>query len=145
MKTVTMLLVMASATACITRAPTTYELDRRAGLLADAKDDPLPSIHTSSAVPRAPRMPVQIPPLIEKVWVSDLPIGEGARLQGTWIFLEVERGRWLDEVDPGGAPLLEPALGKPAARAIPLPPPPAMGPPAAAPRDVLGLTVSADR
>jgi hypothetical protein len=92
---------------CMVRAPTSFELDRRAGLLAERRTDALSQVHTSSAVPRAPMEPVKIPPLIEKVWVSDVPLGPDARLQGTWMYLEVERGRWLDEVDPGGAPLLD--------------------------------------
>jgi len=101
------MLAASSLSGCLFRAPTTHELDRRAGLLADRKTDVLQQVHTSSAVPRAPMEPVKLPPLIEKVWVSDLPLGPDARLQGTWMYLEVERGRWLDEVDPGGAPLLD--------------------------------------
>jgi hypothetical protein len=112
------LAVTAAATlaGCMVRAPTTYELDRRAGLLADRKTDVLEQVRTSSAVPRAPMEPVKLPPLIEKVWVSDLPLGPDARLQGTWMYLEVERGRWLDEVDPGGAPLLDLDLRAPPPR-----------------------------
>ena len=101
---------------CLIRAPTTFELDRRAGFLAPERTEGLTQVRTSSAVARAPQMPVKLPPLIEKVWVSDVPLGPDARLQGTWMFLEVERGRWLDEVDPGGAPLLD-LERKPAARA----------------------------
>ncbi len=67
----------------------------------------LGQVRTSSAVARSPRMPVKVPPLIERVWVSDLPLGPDARLQGTWLFLEVEHGKWLDEVDPGGGPLID--------------------------------------
>jgi hypothetical protein len=104
------MLSLVLVTGCMKRAPTTYELDRRAGFGvpgADHNRDALDDVHTSSAVARSPRMPVKVPPLIERVWVSDLPLGDGARLQGTWLFLEVEKGRWLDEVDPGGAPLLD--------------------------------------
>jgi hypothetical protein len=92
---------------CIVRAPTTHELDRRAGLLDDGRSAMLTQVHTSSAVARPAQAPVRLPPLVEKVWVSDLPLGPDARLQGTWLYLEVDRGRWLDEVDPGGAPLLD--------------------------------------
>jgi hypothetical protein len=96
---------------CLTRAPTTYELDRRAGFTPPNGGTPrreeLSPLHTSSAVARAPRVPVKVPPLIEKVWLSDLALGPRARLQGTWVYLEVEPGRWLDEIDPGGAPLLD--------------------------------------
>jgi hypothetical protein len=92
---------------CLVRAPTTHELDRRAGLLAEGRENALAQVRTSSAVARAAEVPVRLPPLVEKVWVSDLPLGPDARLQGTWLYLEVDRGRWLDEVDPGGAPLLD--------------------------------------
>ena len=128
------IVLLGGLTGCLGRAPTTYELDRRAGLkvpseeAAAAQTKSLSQLGTSSAVAPSPRMPVKVPPLVEKVWVSDLGLSEDARLQGTWMFIEVERGRWLDEVDPGGAPLLTmpgkaPALG--AAR------PPIAGPPPA--------------
>jgi hypothetical protein len=109
MKTSSLLAVLAPLLlpGCLVRAPTTHELDRRAGLLAVDRTDALAQVHTSSTVPRSPQMPVRLPPLVEKVWVSDLPLGPDARLQGTWLYLEVDRGRWLDEVDPGGAPLLD--------------------------------------
>ncbi len=110
------LAALLSLSGCLARAPTSFELDRRAGLLADHRTDALAQVHTSSAVPRAPMMPVKLPPLIEKVWVSDLPLGPDARLQGTWLYLEVERGRWLDEVDPGGAPLIDVERKAPAPR-----------------------------
>lgn len=92
---------------CLVRAPTTHELDRRAGLLSDGRAAAMVQVRTSSTVARAAQVPVRLPPLVEKVWVSDLPLGPDARLQGTWLYLEVDRGRWLDEVDPGGAPLLD--------------------------------------
>lgn len=136
----TLLLVSTVLTAgCITRAPTTYELDRRAGFTtppnAKPSADAVDKLRTSSAVARAPRVPVKVPPLIEKVWVSDYPLGDGARLQGTWLFLEVERGRWLDEVDPGGAPLLDLDWKKRSQRhAEPAPAPAAQAPTAEPPR-----------
>ena len=93
---------------CITRAPTTYELDRRAGFNAPGEPvlpDDLSKMRTNSNIPRAALMPVRMPPLVEKIWVADTTLADGAKLQGTWLFLEVEPGRWLDEVDPGAAPL----------------------------------------
>lgn len=100
---------------CITRAPTTYELDRRAGFTPPGEPvlaDDLAKMRTNSNIPRAPMIPVRIPPVIEKVWVADSTLADGAKMQGTWMFLEVEPGRWLDEVDPGAAPLvIPPALG----------------------------------
>jgi hypothetical protein len=118
MKTSFLLAVLAplSLLGCLTRAPTTHELDRRAGLLPADRTETLAQVHTSSAVARSPMAPVRLPPLVEKVWVSDLPLGPDARLQGTWLYLEVDRGRWLDEVDPGGAPLLD--LERPPTRPV---------------------------
>jgi hypothetical protein len=116
------------ATGCMHRAPTTYELDRRAGFTpppqAAAKDD-LDKLRTSSVVPRSPRVPVKVPPLIEKVWVSDQVLADGAVLQGTWLYLEIVGGRWLNEVDPGGAPLIDLDWRKRAARPLEAPATPA--------------------
>ena len=127
------ILLPVGLTGCLGRAPTTYELDRRAGFkvpseeAAAAQAKSLMQLGTSSAVAPSPRMPVKVPPLVEKVWVSDLGLSEDARLQGTWMFIEVERGRWLDEVDPGGAPLLA-APGKAPAIGAARPPPAAPSP-----------------
>lgn len=105
--------ILAGASLCMacftTRAPTTHELDRRAGLLAPggSAGPQLVDVGTTTTLARTPKMPVKVPPLIEKVWVSDVPLGPDARLQGTWLYLEVRKGQWLDEVDPGGAPLVD--------------------------------------
>ncbi|HYX31596.1 MAG TPA: hypothetical protein VE954_00690 [Oligoflexus sp.] len=103
------------ATGCLTRAPTSYELDRRAGMLPPSQDTSdkgirtdLSGLRTNSSIPRSPEMPMRLPPLIEKVWLSDMTLADGVKMQGTWIFVEVEPGRWLDEFDPGGAPLTSP-------------------------------------
>ena len=100
---------------CMTRAPTTYELDRRAGTLpptVEVSTSDLSQVRTNSKIAAAPMMPMKVPPLIEKVWVADVTLADGAKLQGTWLFLEVEPGRWLDEVDPGAAPLVLPSSPK---------------------------------
>jgi hypothetical protein len=95
----------------MTRAPTTYELDRRAGMLPPAGEgvvQDLSLIKTNSKIASVPTMPMKIPALIEKVWLSDVTLTDGVKMQGTWLFLEVEPGKWLDEVDPGAAPLVFP-------------------------------------
>ncbi len=52
--------------------------------------------------------PARTKPWIEKVWVHDQEIDGGYWLQGTWVFLEVEPGRWLlreeNDVTGGGRP-----------------------------------------
>ncbi len=109
------ILGIVSISGCITRAPTTYELDRRAGFSPPGEPvlpDDLSKMRTNSAIARTPMIPVRVPPVVEKVWIADSTLGDGAKMQGTWMFLEVEPGRWFDEVDPGAAPLLiPPALG----------------------------------
>lgn len=88
-----------SLAACATRAPTDYELDRRAGLM--------PAIEVQKAKAGAEEMrripggnkpaakPVRASPWFEKVWVYDHEIEGGYWLQGTYLFLEVEPGRWV--------------------------------------------------
>lgn len=114
MKTHSCLLVALLCAGCMKRAPTNYELDRRAGMgtpPAEAQyergpgkrpapfDEPLQS--TSVLAPAA-RMPARIEPVIRRVWVSDQQLPDGTWLQGTWLFMEVQPARWLFEVDPGG-------------------------------------------
>jgi hypothetical protein len=110
---------------CVRRAPTSYELDKRAGLgtpppevayehpkrharKADRKAGrhggvAEPSLRSTSLVPSTPRMPARTNPVLRRVWVADQTLSDGSWLQGTWWVLEVEPSRWLHEVDPGGA------------------------------------------
>lgn len=108
---------------CLKRAPTSYELDKRAGMgtppaepvherggkkaqrRSAAFEEPL---QTSSTIAPASRMPARIEPVIRKVWVSDQQLPDGSWLQGTWLFMEVQPARWLFEVDPGGGVFVEP-------------------------------------
>jgi hypothetical protein len=86
---------------CATRAPTKFELDRRAGLIpeadgqkkiAEARD--VRSLATST---KDPAMPHRTSPRVEKIWVYDQELGPNTWMQGTFIFLEVEPGRWSTE------------------------------------------------
>ena len=45
----------------------------------------------------------RVAPVIRKAWISDVLLEDGTWIQGTWMYLEVEPGRWLAEIDPGGA------------------------------------------
>lgn len=103
------LFIVPALTSCLTRAPTTYELDRRAGLLppneVQLKSD-ISMMKTNSNMTRKTEMPERLPPLVEKVWVTAQLLPDGSKLDGTWMWIEVERSRWLDEKDPGSAPLL---------------------------------------
>ena len=104
------LLLISSITGCvISRAPTTYELDRRAGMLPpnqnQVKDD-LTKMQTNSNIARKTQMPERLPPLVEKIWISSQILPDGSKLDGTWMWIEVDHARWLDENDPGSASLL---------------------------------------
>lgn len=58
-------------------------------------------IRTGPTTSKSAEMPARIPPVIAKVWVYDQLINGNQWLQGTWLFIEVDRGRWLPEVDSG--------------------------------------------
>ena len=96
-------------TGCLTRAPTTYELDRRSGMLppnqVQIKDD-LAKMQTSSNIARQSQMPARLSPLVERIWVNSQILPDGSKLDGTWMWIEVEKSKWLDENDPGSAPLV---------------------------------------
>ena len=89
-------------TGCLTRAPTTYELDKRAGMLAPtekAVKSALSDLDTNSSLKKSVYMPARVGPVIQKIWITDQHLPDGSLLQGTWLFLEVEPGKWYDEID----------------------------------------------
>lgn len=89
---------------CATRAPTKFELDRRAGLMpeseASQKALESPLLTALATVKKIPHSPHRVGPRIEKIWVYDQELGSSAWMQGTFVFLEVEPGRWATE-EPG--------------------------------------------
>lgn len=108
-------LLAVSLASCLRRAPTNFELDRRAGMPVPAAagttfEEP---VWASSTVAPEAEMPARTPPKIIRVWVADQILEDGSWLQGTWLFLEAEPPRWLPEVDPGSAPLLSPVVVTP--------------------------------
>ena len=109
-KIIYVFLAASSLTGCvITRAPTTYELDRRAGMLPPNQtqvNDDLTKMQTNSNIARNTHMPERLPPLVEKIWVTSQILPDGSKLDGTWMWIEVDQARWLDEKDPGSASLL---------------------------------------
>ena len=80
--------------ACVSRAPTQCELDRRSGLYpnsyCEGESHPLPGVSRDLE----PDVPARTPAVIKKVWVSDQMIEGGHWMQGTWVYLEVEPSRW---------------------------------------------------
>lgn len=102
-------------TSCQTTAPSNYELNRRSGLsvAVDAKSteetrkEELAKIRTGRLGSKEPLMPARVAPIIEKVWVYDQIVNEGEWMQGTWMFIEVEKAKWLPEIDTGHGSFLE--------------------------------------
>ncbi len=86
---------------CATRAPSTFELDRKAGLT--------PSLDTEGAKKEAkelkktdekkakekPEQPWRTHPRIEKIWVYGQELSPSVYMQGTHVFLEVNPGEWI--------------------------------------------------
>jgi hypothetical protein len=102
------LLGLAPAFSCASRAPTQYELDKRAGLLsvAESKEETNQKIVPSSANaakldPKKPEIPRRASPWFERLWVYDQETKGGYWLQGTFVFVEIEPGRWIK---PGEEP-----------------------------------------
>lgn len=94
---------------CITRAPTTYELDRRAGFTTPGEPtipDELTKMRANANINKNPIVPARVPSLVEKIWINDQILADGAKMQGTWLFLEVEPGRWVDDVDSSAPSLI---------------------------------------
>ena len=109
-------LIMASALcACQTMAPSNYELNRRSGLgvSLDRGDEEgsrkgeLSRIRTGRLPSKEAVMPARIAPVIEKIWVYDQIVNEGEWMQGTWIFIEVEKAKWLPEIDSGNGSFID--------------------------------------
>ena len=99
---------------CLSRAPTSYELDKRsssgslgqAGLPDTANSkDALQGARFSSQVEKETFQPVRVQALIEKIWVYDQQLGP-AWLQGSWLYIEVQPAQWFDAIDPGSAPFV---------------------------------------
>ena len=94
-----------SAIGCATRAPTKFELDRRAGLVPEAENvTNVKEAHNLRAQPstnKVPGSPHRIGPRIEKIWVYDQELTPSAWMQGTYVFLEVEPGQWLNPDNVG--------------------------------------------
>jgi hypothetical protein len=95
----------ASAVSCVSRAPSEYELDRRAGLMPSLEVEKAKSgaleINQMSFTGKSPTKPVRAAPWFERVWVYDQELDGGYWMQGTYVFLEVEPGRWVKPEEGG--------------------------------------------
>ena len=98
-------LAIAFVTSCVTRAPTENELDRRAGLAPiaaaddrrDELEEQLKGLHPITGKDKPTRLPLRSSARLERVWVYDQELDGGYWLQGTYLYLEVEPGRWIEE------------------------------------------------
>lgn len=93
MKTLFLTIVTLIATGCLTRAPTNYEMDRRAGLtppIRDPKlgDNELSQLTLSKNAQGGPRLPQEYEKRLEKTWLFERSVG-GGTLQGSWFWMEV--------------------------------------------------------
>lgn len=86
--------------ACATRAPSEYELDRRAGLLPTVEVERLrreaEDLKLSPDEPKTAREPQRARPRLERLWVYDQELDGASWLQGTYVYIELEPSRWLD-------------------------------------------------
>jgi Type IV conjugative transfer system lipoprotein (TraV) len=63
-----------------------------------------------------PYYPLRLPPDIRKVWIVEHPNDAGDLIQGHWVFMVVEPGRWASPL----VPALHPEGGTRTTSAIPL-------------------------
>ena len=102
---------------CATNAPTNYELNRRSGLSVSVDKEEvseeelvagdLSKVKTRRGPSKGSMMTARLPPIVEKVWVYDQLVNNDQWMQGTWIFIEVDKGRWLPEIEVGPGDFLK--------------------------------------
>lgn len=85
-------------TGCLTRAPSDYELDRRAGFTppgatSDRSATELQKLGAVKSEIKPSLVPVRRAARVEKIWVFDQTI-DNRVLQHTWLFVEVDKGGW---------------------------------------------------
>lgn len=121
------LVVLVGVSGCAKHAPTSYELDVRAGRPVPPQDwrdkhyrgrrsqkpprgqaGAMQSWSSNSTLAPATSMPARVDPVVKRVWVADRLLPDGSWLQGTWMYVEVEPARWLYEVDPFSSPFAQP-------------------------------------
>ena len=103
------IVILSALCACQTTAPSNYELNRRSGLgvsldrenKEEARRGELSKVRTGRLPSKEAVMPARVAPVIEKIWMYDQIVNEGEWMQGTWIFIEVEKAKWLPELDSG--------------------------------------------
>jgi hypothetical protein len=94
-----------TSVSCATRAPSTFELDKKAGLTptldvegAKKEAKELKKDQEKKDEKKAkekPDQPWRTRPRIEKIWVYGQELSPSVYLQGTHLFLEVNPGEWI--------------------------------------------------
>jgi hypothetical protein len=88
--------------ACVSRAPTDCELDKRSGLYPSSFCEGKPENGSvepvqgdAPATVKLNEIPVRSEPLVKRVWIHDQILEGGHWMQGTWAYIEVEPSKWL--------------------------------------------------
>ncbi len=99
-----------TSVSCATRAPSTFELDKKAGLtptldiegakteakeLKKTEDKKDERSKEKSKEKEKPEQPWRTRPRVEKIWVYGQELSPSVYLQGTHVFLEVNPGEWI--------------------------------------------------
>lgn len=89
---------------CKTTADSNYELNRRSGLsisedLRDktynvTENEGIKTVAIKTATTPEEAKPTLVAPKVEKIWLNGQQINEDTWLQGTWIYLQVEKAKW---------------------------------------------------
>lgn len=116
LKNVLLFFVLSCATtSCMTRAPSDYQLDMKAGLIPPnrQKDEQKLKDNLSvlkagrNPIPNDDKAPIYTPPLIEEVYVYPQKLSDDSFLAGTWMWIVVDKGDWYTSQDTGWGKLLD--------------------------------------
>lgn len=81
----------------ITRAPSKNELDNKSGVLSFySEKEKSDQIYDVVGMTKESKNPTQTKPKIVKLWVYDQEINSGTYLQGTYLFLQIDKGHWVN-------------------------------------------------
>lgn len=86
---------------CMTRAPSNYELDKRAGLLPNKSlklsyKSVAEELSEIKGQNKASEEPLRVEPRIEKVWIYNQELNDSTYLQGTYLFFQIDNGYWVN-------------------------------------------------
>ena len=92
------ILIFLSCQSCLTRAPTTYELDMRSGTRPATQNYKEKDLNEIKIVDSNTKKdffePKKSPPKIEKIWMTSKQLKDNTFMEGTWIWIETQKSRW---------------------------------------------------